>query len=183
VIEVNARLGGNGISKLLSAAYGIDNVAALVSLALGEPYELVPAFSRHAVLELIGSPLEQEGELLEAGGLEAARAVPGVVEMDLFAGPGDVVRPFDQAGNKIGHIVTAGESAADAAAVLDEAVRRLRVEILPVPPAGVPSEALPAPSAAVPPEAPPASSPTAPPEVLAAPEIIEVPEGDRHVVG
>jgi biotin carboxylase len=192
VIEMNARLGGNGIGKLRAAADGVDNVAALVSLALGEPYDLAPVFSRHAVLELIGSPLAQEGELLEVGGLEAARAVPGVVEADLFASPGDVVRPFDQAGHKIGHIVTAGESAAAAATALDEALRRLRVEVLPVPSVAIPPEAMPlstaAPPAPVPPVPPARSQPpplptSAPPEGPAAPEIVEVPEGDRHVVG
>ncbi|WP_084338068.1 ATP-grasp domain-containing protein [Actinomadura oligospora] len=133
VIEVNARLGGNGIPRLLAAAYGVDNVRALVALALGEPFDLVPARAGHATLELIGSPLGTDGELVEVGGLDEARAVPGVTDLELFVRPGDRVRPFDQSGHKIGHLVAAGPSAEAADAALEKARAALQPIVRPLP--------------------------------------------------
>ncbi|MBW8481168.1 ATP-grasp domain-containing protein [Actinomadura parmotrematis] len=133
VIEVNARLGGNGIPRLLRAALGVDGVAALVALALGEPCAPVPTRSRHALLELVGSPLDRDGELADAAGLSAARAVPGVTDAELFAAPGDLVRPFDQSGHKIGHVAAAGDTAAAAREALERALRELRLTVLPLP--------------------------------------------------
>ncbi|MFG2005180.1 ATP-grasp domain-containing protein [Spirillospora sp. NPDC048911] len=141
VIEVNARLGGNGIPRLLSAAYGVDVVAALVSLVLGEPFDLTPAGRpRHALLELLGSPLEKPGEFVAVNGLDDARASGGVADLELFAGPGDIVDPFDQSGHKIGHIVSTGESAAAAEQALDTAVGRLRLDVRPVLPSSEAAE-------------------------------------------
>ncbi|MFI6522670.1 ATP-grasp domain-containing protein [Spirillospora sp. NPDC050679] len=138
VIEVNARLGGNGISRLLWSALGVDNVAALVSLALGEDFAPAPTRARHALLELVGSPLAAEGELAGVAGLAAARRVPGVTDVELFAAPGDRVRPFDQSGHKIGHVATVGDSPAAAERALDGALRELRLTVRPLPavPAG-----------------------------------------------
>jgi biotin carboxylase len=136
VIEVNARLGGDGVLRLLAAAYGVDVVRALVALALGEPFDLTPMRAEHATVELIGSPLATEGELVAVEGLALARAVPGITNVDLFVEPGDRVRPHDQSGHKIGILVAAGATpeAADAAVRTARALLRPLIRPLPVHP-------------------------------------------------
>ncbi|RFU37577.1 ATP-grasp domain-containing protein [Actinomadura logoneensis] len=167
VIEVNARLGGNGIPRLLAAAYGVDNVRALVALALGEPFDLTPERTAHAALELIGSPLDEDGELVAVGGLAEARAVPGITDLALFVRPGDLVRPFDQSGHKIGHLVATGPTAEAADAALAEARALLRLTVRPLP------APVPAPAVAV-------SVPAAVP--LAVPATPALDPGEHHVV-
>lgn len=135
VIEANARLGGDGVPRLLAAAYGVDVVGALIALALGEPFggHLVPTRAGHAALELIGSPLAVEGELVTWEGVAEARSIPGITDIELYAKPGDLVRPHDQSGHKIGLIVAAGPSVADAASALETASALIRPIIRPRP--------------------------------------------------
>ncbi|WP_416483600.1 ATP-grasp domain-containing protein [Streptomyces sp. CL12] len=133
-IEANARLGGAGIPRLLAAAYGVDVVRALIALVLGEPFgdHLTPTRAEHAALELIGSPLAAEGELVAWEGIAEARSVPGVTDVELYAKPGNLVRPHDQGAHKIGLLVAAGPSAADAALALEKASALIRPIIQPI---------------------------------------------------
>ncbi|MFE2217696.1 ATP-grasp domain-containing protein [Streptomyces canus] len=136
IIEANARLGGDGVPRLLAAAYGVDVVRALVALALGEPFgeHLAPTRAAHAALELIGSPLTVKGELITWEGVAEARNLPGITDIELYAQPGDLVRPHDQSGHKIGLVVAAGASAADASSALDAASALIRPVIQPTEP-------------------------------------------------
>jgi biotin carboxylase len=128
VIEANARLGGDGVPRLLAAAYGVDVVSALIALALGEPFDshLTPTRATHAALELIGSPLAVEGELVAWEGVAKARSTPGITDIELYAKPGDRVRPHDQSGHKIGLLVAAGPSPAEALSALKTAGALIR---------------------------------------------------------
>lgn len=133
IIEANTRLGGDGVPRLLAAAYGVDVVRALIALAFGEPFgtHLAPTRTTHAALELIGSPLDVEGELVTWEGVADARNTPGITDIELYAKPGDLVRPHDQSGHKIGLLVAAGPSPADASAALDTASALIRPIIRP----------------------------------------------------
>ncbi|MYR58321.1 ATP-grasp domain-containing protein [Streptomyces sp. SID625] len=134
VIEANARLGGDGVPRLLAAAYGVDVVRALIALALGEPFgsHLAPTRTAHAALELIGSPLTVEGELVAWEGVAEARNTPGITDIELYAKPGDLVRPHDQSGHKIGLLVAAGPSVADASSALETARALIRPVTRPI---------------------------------------------------
>ena len=112
VLEAGARLGGNGYPRMTQAVYGVDTVAALVSLALGEPVRLAPAPTapRHGILHVIRSPLGVPGELVVPDGVDAVRGLPGVVDVELFARPGDQVLPFTQAAHKLGYLIVTGSS-------------------------------------------------------------------------
>ncbi|KPI08940.1 hypothetical protein OK074_3464 [Actinobacteria bacterium OK074] len=134
IIEANARLGGDGVPRLLTAAYGVDVVRALVALALGEPFgeHLAPTRAAHAALELIGSPLAVAGELIAWEGVVEARSIPGITDVELYAEPGDVVRPHDQSGHKIGLLVAAGPSVADAFSALEAAGALIRPIVRPI---------------------------------------------------
>lgn len=139
IIEINARLGGDGVPRLLAAAYGVDNVRALVALALGEPFDLVPTRARHATVKLIGSPLRTDGELVAVEGVAEARAVPGITDLELFVRPGDRVWPHDQSGHKIGMLVAVGSSAEAADASVETAGALLRPIVRPLPMVSVPA--------------------------------------------
>ncbi|MBL1101566.1 ATP-grasp domain-containing protein [Streptomyces coffeae] len=134
VIEANARLGGDSVPRLLAAAYGVDVVRALIALALGEPFgdHLAQTRAAHAALELIGSPSVVEGELVTWEGVAEARNTPGITDIELYAKPGDLVRPHDQSGHKIGVLVAAGPSVADAISALETASALVRPIIRPI---------------------------------------------------
>ncbi|MFJ2217183.1 ATP-grasp domain-containing protein [Streptomyces sp. NPDC101062] len=134
IIEANPRLSGDSIPRLHTAAYGVNVVGALVALALGEPFDghLVRTRNGHAAVELVGSPLVTNGELVAWEGVAEARDVPGITDVVLYAQPGDLVRPHDQSGHKIGMFVAAGPSAADVSSALETAGALVRPIIRPI---------------------------------------------------
>jgi biotin carboxylase len=125
VIEANARLCGNSVPLLMRHVYGVDTVAALVSLATGEPFAdlLVPTRRETGIIHVLASPLATDGVLSAVSGVGEVRELPGVVCCEVYAEPGDPVRPFDQAANKVGYLVVTGPDPAAArerlAAALD----------------------------------------------------------------
>lgn len=132
VLEAGARLGGNGYPRMVRAVYDVDTVAALVSLALGEPVDLSfeDAGPRHAILHVIRSPLDVPGELVAPAGVEEVLGLPGVVDAELFARPGDRVLPFTEAANKIGYLIVTGSSVPQAESRLAKALGVLAPTVL-----------------------------------------------------
>jgi biotin carboxylase len=118
VLEVNARLCGNSVPLLMRHIYGVDTVAALVSLALGEPVELAPVPLGAGIIHVLASPLPGEGVLAKVRGVEQVRAMPGVVCCEVYAAPGTRVRPFVQSANKVGYLIVTGPDLASAEARL-----------------------------------------------------------------
>jgi biotin carboxylase len=141
-IESNPRLSGDSIPRLHAAARGVNVVGALIALALGEPFDdyLVPTRNAHAGVELIGSPLATDGELVTWEGVTEARRIPGITEVELYATPGDLVRPHVQSGHKIGMIIAAGLSVTDVSSALGAASTLIRPVVRPIHSAGARTE-------------------------------------------
>ena len=131
VLEGNARLCGNAFPLLMREVYGVDTVAALTSLALGEPYDLTPTRDGAGIIHVLASPLETEGVLTEVGGLEEVRAIPGVARCEVYAEPGTVVAPFTESGRKFGYLLVTGPDAEAAEATLAKALDTLRLTVVP----------------------------------------------------
>jgi biotin carboxylase len=124
VLEANARLCGNSFPLLMRTMYGIDTVAALVSLAVGEPFAdfLTPTHQGAGIIHVLASPLATDGVLAAVSGVPQAREMPGVVCCEVYAEPGDTIRPFDQSANKLGYLVVTGPDPAAAEARLTAAL-------------------------------------------------------------
>jgi biotin carboxylase len=131
VLEANARLCGNAFPLLMREVYGVDTVAALVSMALGEPFELNPTRSGAGIIHVLASPLPGDGVLTEVSGLTEVRAIPGVARCEVYPAVGAVVRPFTQAGHKIGYLLVAEPDVDTAEATLARALDTLRLTITP----------------------------------------------------
>lgn len=127
-LEAGARIGGNGFPALVKAMNAVDTVAAVVSLAIGEPFELRATRSRHVLLHVLASPHSEPVRLTVADGVELARAVPGVVFAEFYLKPDQTVLPFTCSANKLGYVAAVGEDPAHAQRILDRALRHLRVE-------------------------------------------------------
>jgi biotin carboxylase len=129
LLEVGARLCGNGYPRLMRAVYGVDTVAAQLNLVLGRPYELERRHSGHGIIHVLTSPLDREGVLADVVGLDTVRSQPGVADVEVVVGPGGVVRPFTDSGNKLGYVVVTGDSPAAAQARLARALAALHLVI------------------------------------------------------
>jgi biotin carboxylase len=131
VIEIGARLGGNAYPQLMADAWGVDTVAAAVSLAVGEPFDLTPVRSRVCLLHIFGSPLAVPAVLRSVSGVAAVRGFPEVRSVEVYPAPGDRVLPFSQSAHKTGYVVlvAAGHDEVDRA--LARVERTLCLDLVP----------------------------------------------------
>jgi len=118
VIEVGARLGGNAYPQLMQEAWGVDTVAATVSLSLGEAFDLSPTRARVCLLHLLTSPLSEPAVLRAVGGIDEVARHPGVLTLELYAKAGEVVFPFTEARHKLGYVVLVADGYEDLDALL-----------------------------------------------------------------
>jgi hypothetical protein len=106
---------------------GVDTLAASIALAVGEPAVVTPRSARPVMLRVIAA--DRPGHLVAVHGLGQVKALPEVVDLRMFAQPGDQVRPFTQAAHKVGYVVLSAATTSElraAAAVVD---RTLRLEL------------------------------------------------------
>jgi biotin carboxylase len=139
LVELGARLGGNGSAELLGLATGVDVTEAYVRMAIGQDPPLAPrraAFASFRVLQA-----DRPGRLVAIHGVAAARALPEVVDLVVSAAPGEHVEPYHRAGAKAGYLLTVSPDRDRLRATLARVATLLRVEVAPVAPAvpkGVP---------------------------------------------
>jgi biotin carboxylase len=128
ILEVNARLCGNAFPWLVRQLYGVDTVAALVSLAVGEPFALTPTPQGAGIIHVLSSPLAHDAVLASVRGVSEVQAMPGVVRCDVYATAGSLVRPFVQSANKLGYVIVTAPDVAAAEARLAAALEILAIE-------------------------------------------------------
>jgi biotin carboxylase len=132
VLEVGARMCGNGFPQLVHALTGVDWVAALVDLAVGVPVRIESTRWRPSQLHVLASPVEVASELVATDGFAEVAAMDSVVAIDMFARPGDVIKPFTEAGRKVGWIVVSADDHDLLAMEVGRAVRTLRIMVKPL---------------------------------------------------
>ncbi|QDL68853.1 ATP-grasp domain-containing protein [Streptomyces malaysiensis subsp. malaysiensis] len=127
VIEVNPRLAGGMIPVAVRAALGVDLVDAVIARAAGQSRTPARPGRLHAAVRFLRN--EREGRVTDIGGVEAARAAPGVVAVAIGTAPGRTVRVTNTFQDRLGCVVatgTDGEQAGDRAAA---AARLIRIEL------------------------------------------------------
>ncbi len=129
LIELGARLGGNGMPGMVLSCTGADTVAAAVDLACGREPVIRTTRDCAAGVVILHSALD--GAITAIDGLPAARALPGVEAIELFADVGDVVRSYTKAANKIGYVQVAAPDADRLGILLAAVDRTLRITVQP----------------------------------------------------
>ncbi|MEU0568045.1 ATP-grasp domain-containing protein [Nonomuraea sp. NPDC005983] len=127
LIEMGARIGGNGMGEALGLMYGVDTVATAVQLAIGERPDLSPRWARHASVRMLRS--DSAGTLVALDGLADALALPGVADVVVTASPGAHVVPYTECRAKLGYVLASGTSADEVAQVLAAVEDLVRVDV------------------------------------------------------
>jgi biotin carboxylase len=125
IIEINPRLAGGLIPRLVRYATGRDLVDETVAGAAGLPRtEPVPGNGFAAIRFLIPW---RDGEVAEVTGLSLARGLPGVVEAECRLSPGDRVSAEHSFVDRRGHVIGTGVRAEDAIAAAERGVAEIRI--------------------------------------------------------
>ena len=127
VIEVAARSIGGLCSRALRFGAGVALEELLLRHALGLPTDgLVREDVASGVMML---PIPASGTLVEVRGLEEARAVPGVVGLDVTVARGRAVRTLPEGDRYLGFLFAAGDTPAEVEDTLRRAHSLLDVVI------------------------------------------------------
>jgi biotin carboxylase len=127
VIEINPRLAGGFIPELVRHAQGIDLIKQTLQAVVGRPPLLLPLYSRHASIRFILA--RRPGVLEGVEGMDEARRISGVCDLQLYRRPGDRLSIHGDFRDRIGHVIAADKSIDRSAATAEEALQTLRLRV------------------------------------------------------
>lgn len=124
LIELAARPGGGHVfGQIVKAVSGVSMPQAVASILLDEPYDLHPKYQRGAVYRFFTPP---PGLFMGVEGIEAARAIDGVLDFGFSMKVGTKVEPYADGASRPGYCVTQGKTREEAIAIADKAVGMMR---------------------------------------------------------
>lgn len=130
IVELAARLGGDFItSKLVPLSTGIDMVGASVLLAAGEKPDLTRTRKQGAAIHFIHAKEDQQGVIERITVPEALYRSEGVEEIALYKKPGENVQGTRSSNDRLGHVITVGETAEEAMERGKQILEKIQVEI------------------------------------------------------
>jgi biotin carboxylase len=132
LFETAARMGGGFDADVAFLASGVNLYDRILGIAVGDEAleragKTGPAHGAAIVKFHIGRP----GKVVRKGGLEAARAVPGVLAAELFPPVGAMVHPLTDSAKRTGYVIAAGETRHGVESAVDAALARLQLETSP----------------------------------------------------
>jgi biotin carboxylase len=127
VIEVNPRLAGGRIPTLVRLASGLDLVGATVDAVIGHRDTLAAAGPGHASIRFLVP--SRAGRVRRTGGVAAAAAVPGVVDVGIAARPGQRVGGTGSFLDRVGHVIAAGPTPAAVRRAAEIALALLELDV------------------------------------------------------
>lgn len=113
IVEVNPRLAGGMIPKLISLAGGPDLIDAVVAKTSGQPLPALATPVAHASIRFLVAP--RSGEVDRIDGLGRAAALPGVDVATAFCRAGDTVELSHSFKDRLGYVIASGATGAFAA--------------------------------------------------------------------
>jgi biotin carboxylase len=134
LVEVNARMPGGQITRLIHEATGINLPQQVLRLHTGRPATLAGGRRSGAASRCLTSP--RGGVLAAVHGVDLAAAVPGVRDITMYARPGHLVNAAESNTDAIGHLIALGATTGEAGRLADAALGQLHIEVRPVAPGG-----------------------------------------------
>ncbi|MFE4975807.1 ATP-grasp domain-containing protein [Kitasatospora sp. NPDC056651] len=127
LVEVNARMPGAWITRLIKESTGLDLPRELVRLHTGRAPDLTVRHLGGAASRYLTAP--DTGRLVAVHGRDLAARVPGTVEVEVHAEAGDRVRRARDNVDVIGSVVATGTTGAEAGRRAEAALGQLGVEV------------------------------------------------------
>jgi S-sulfo-L-cysteine synthase (3-phospho-L-serine-dependent) len=129
IVEVNPRLAGGMIPRVVQEATGIDMIWHLVASAAGRPEQPRPTRRQAASIRFMLAP--GDGRLVGIDGVPAASRLPGVVEVGLLREAGQDIVRRQSFQDRLGYVIAVAADGATAARAAEHGSRLLRARIAP----------------------------------------------------
>ncbi|MCS6577410.1 ATP-grasp domain-containing protein [Curtobacterium poinsettiae] len=130
VIEINGRLGGDLIPRLVQLATGVDLVAAAAAVAVGRAPALAPTRKRSAAIRFFYP--DHSGIVTTVSVPNLEQRSHAVEQIALMVEPGEhVALPPTAFLSRLGFVTVTGLTAADCNRELDDATASMRIDVTP----------------------------------------------------
>ena len=129
VIEVNPRLAGGYLPELVRLATGIDLIREAVRAITGGLPRLTRLSHRYASIRFLIAPDEVVTGFVK--GLEDARRIPGVMDVQLYRTFKGRTQNFRDFRDRLGHVIAAAETSEEAIAIVERARRLIEFVVTP----------------------------------------------------
>ncbi len=134
VLEIGGRSGATCLAELVSIYYGYDYYEKILRTALGEDVDFSAA-DGSAPEDFAGVPnasmllmSDKDGQIVSQENNNDP-ADPDIVDVQFDYGPGDSVKKFHVGPNRIGHVITRGDTLEAAVDKLHEALDNIRITV------------------------------------------------------
>lgn len=109
IVEVGPRMGGDLIAThLVPLSTGINYTQLIIRQALGETISLPETRQRGACIRYIERPA---GNYLGVDNLDKILEHPGIIQAGIFIAPGSSLRPLKSSTDRLGYIISNGQTA------------------------------------------------------------------------
>ena len=123
LLECAARGGGGLVfSRIVEAVSGVCMPSALLQILFDEDVDIKPQYQRGACYKFFGPP---PGVFRGIQGLDEARFMSGILDIEFAMAPGSIVEPVEQDADRPGLVVSTGATRDEAIANADRAINRL----------------------------------------------------------
>ncbi|MDJ0616480.1 MAG: ATP-grasp domain-containing protein [Calothrix sp. MO_192.B10] len=127
ILDISGRPSGFNISaKMVPAATGVEIIYTAIQMALGYPVSFTcKSHQNGAVLRMLAAP---KGRFLAIEGIEKVRHIPGVVDVESFLEPGEMIteRRTGTTGYRNGYILTSGKTREEADVIWHQAAQKIK---------------------------------------------------------
>ncbi|WP_252503369.1 ATP-grasp domain-containing protein [Sporosarcina sp. Marseille-Q4943] len=130
LIEMNPRISGGAMNRMIEEAFGINLVQETIKLYLGEEPDLIRKKQQCVHTSYI--TISSTGYLLEIEGVEEAANCPGVADVFVKPSIGTIMMPPLSMGHRYGYVMAVGESTEEAKERAENAARLIKFYIEPL---------------------------------------------------
>lgn len=127
LFELGARCGGGGTPEpIVRYATGVDEVVEVVRILAGDrPLGVKPTLDRGCVYHFLTPP---PGEIRSVHGLAEAKALPGVLDAEVFLGAGATVPEVRTGLHRAGYVIAGAATRTEAMRIARDAETRIEFE-------------------------------------------------------
>lgn len=127
LVEVGLRGPGFKVfSHIIPRVSGVDVLSANIAVSLGFRPEIKPSQICASAIKFIPG---FEGTVKSIGGLENARSIEGVDEIEIYVRPGDRTHTLKSGADRIGHILVYSDTRENAVKIAEKAMETVKIAI------------------------------------------------------
>jgi biotin carboxylase len=127
IVEIAARLGGDFItSKLVPLSTGINMVSNSVLLAIGEPIDLIKRCNLGSSIRFL---FANSGIIKSVEIDNSIENIKEIDEIKFYKNVGDYINTLESSDDRIGHIITKGETVQKAVEAAEQALSKIKITV------------------------------------------------------